>query len=608
MMITEMIFYRKAIELGYHIRPEVQTAIDRGIRPVVNNIYFEKLYSNETSPSAADVRRHYEENIDRYTIPHRLTIQHFQTSEHELHLVEMLMNSENELSQIIQSNSRNRVTAHSNGIIRNVRLNGHIAGIGRDPELDQHIKDMIADKQSIHRHISDTFVANDGWKGPFNTDTGLHYIKILEYTPEFIKPFEDVRAEIENRLNTQSRARFYRNLMTQLNAKYEVKFCDHVFDQVFVTMPDHDGLSTELFSILPHQTENVLITANDESIGMTLGELGRFMGEYVAPGRIKQNRVNIRNMVIRGEIEARMLHLEAAIDNTLEQNIDKFEVIDTRRGVILRSWFNDHVNEISNITPEQRLEYYQQNQAEFTVPHHRRLGQFVLPDQKSANKHRKAITKLLKNSTNQQVSNYIRANGLNPLAVTVFREQFSEELGVEPIIWNDIWKAKVRVPSKVYKKSNSEFVFFYITRDYPESVQPQTVVNATITERIIERDIPAITSQIRSDLYEQYGVIRHLDRLESQLTAEQMFELVSDAQIRFDEINAMFFILHIINEFPDSEYTEDALFMQAYLNAKFQHFDMAIALFESFIETYPEGEMHDKATILLEALREGSFM
>jgi hypothetical protein len=276
--------------------------------------------------------------------------------------------------------------------------------------------------------------------------------------------------------------------------------------------------------------------------------------------------------------------------------------------VILRSWFNDHVNEISNITPEQRLEYYEQNQDEFTVPHHRRIGQFIVSDRKAANRHRKAIADLLRKSTNERVSEYIRANNLNPLAVTVFRDAFSEELGVEPIIWDDIWKAKVRVPSRVFKKSDNEFVFFYVTRDYPEAVQPQTVVNAIITERIIERDIPAITSQIRSDLYEQYGVVRHLDRLVSQLTAEQMFDLVSDAQIHFDETNAIFFIMHIINEYPDSEYTEDALFMQAYLTAKFQHFDRAITLFESFIESYPEGELHEKAAILLEALRDGSFM
>jgi len=102
MMITEEIFYKKALELGIDQREDVQQAIREGIKPVARNIYLQQLMDRDINITSQDIERHYNENIESFTTPPFVTIQHLSADSENVEEINTEIANGTELVQLIE--------------------------------------------------------------------------------------------------------------------------------------------------------------------------------------------------------------------------------------------------------------------------------------------------------------------------------------------------------------------------------------------------------------------------------------------------------------------------------------------------------------------------
>jgi hypothetical protein len=606
-LISEALFYLKAVQEGVDQRPEVLDYIHMRLRPLINLIYFEGLFENETIHDPKRAERYYYENIHRFTEEQRVNIMHLQTSPYELSTVRSSIERGVDFRQLIDTYSINPVTSQQMGVIQNIRLNGFISGIGHDTQLDKHISDAIVSSVVISRHTGDMPVYVTDVHGPFETSTGIHFFKILSYEPQQIEPFEDVKDQIEELLLTQTKGEFYRDLMRKLYARYDVKVSEESLDIV-----NHyiDGIY--VFSLLPQFAGNPLVTGLHPDIEMTLGDLGALLSNIDLRERIPFNERGIRDIILRREINSRVMRVAAGEDNIPELHQDDYLMASTRAGVIREAYFYYDIGDLSRATPEEILYYYENNMDKYTVPAYRSILQFVAKDKKTANTHRKLIAPMLKRNELGRINTHISSQSLNRFEdanlKSVFRDDIIPGLGTDAGYNKRVWSAKVGDLSPIFKNRNNEYVFFTVVREIPQRIIRLTEVEADIADLIYNRKFFENTENKKHTLMDEYGVVRHFDRLISLWTAEELFALAQEAQIAINQSEAIFFLDQIILEYPDTNYGNEASFMKAFLlSENAENRAKAIETLVMLLEKNPSYELRKAAEGVLDALRAGTF-
>jgi hypothetical protein len=603
-MIRENIFLKRAIEEEIDTREETIRGVYRGLRPVVTRLYFEELYANEVAIDAAVVERYYIENIDKFTSPQRTVIQHLQTNAEELSTVQNLIDSGTDFQQLIQTHSKNLVTALDNGIIRNIGSDGFISGIGHDMQLDRHIADAVENRASIQRSIFEEMVHTTDVHGPFETATGIHFFKIMSHIPEHITPFGEIKIEIEENLSNQTRAEFYQSLMARLYERYGVRVFSESFTKVF-----HQVQDREVFTIHPQNFEVLVVTGDHPELVMTLEDLSDLLRNLDLSIRVPFNTRGVRDVILRREIEARVLYLAAQEDNFPGLNHDNLHIQRVTADII-RNHLNRSVADTLHISMEKMLEYYEYNIEKFTTPAHRNILQFVATDRRTARANRRIIAPMLKRNEHGKIVTHIREHSLNTFedgSIKSIRRGVVVP-GIDAAYNAKIWSIKPAVLSNVFKNENDEYVFFYVHNEVDPRIDTFRQVESYINRTIRQQKIHAHFDTLLDELLVEYGVVRHYDRLTSQLTVDEMFALVAEAQERRSFFEALFYLNQIANEYPETTYAYEAHFMQAFIFANsIENAELAIIMFEDLLEKYPDHNLNETALDIIEALKNNTF-
>ena len=582
MMITEQVFYKKALELGYDQNEDVKKAIHDGIKPIANQIYFEELVKKEVKFNPKDAEDHYNKNRASYSIAPKVTIQHLQIDEEDLTKVKSELNNNADFTEIIKTYSKNSHSAGQNGMIQNIRLNGFITGIGQDSQLDKHISDASIDQHLVH--------------GPFITSTGIHFFKKLNYEPTIIRPFSEVKDEIETRLKAQKENQFYTEHIDKLQAKYKVKFHNELLNQYNV------------LSILPEQRDVVIAEGNHPEIKLTLGDIGQILRNAAANERMDINNQSIRDNVIKREIESKVLYAAAQDTKIPEKFKNRTEIQQVYLGNVLNSWYRGEIMGKTEVTRDEILEYYAENTDKYTIPGSKNIRQFVAKDEKAAKKHHKAIARMLNRNQEDRIITLVRKESLNSdadgMLSNIYNNKIIPGLGIDETYNNKVFETKTGQLSDIFRNKDNQVVFFYVVEEIEEKVRPLAEVENSLQSIIQRRKANELFEQTKEILLVEYNVVKHLDRIVSAITPEELFTLAEQAQKKFSFGEAIFYFDQIISDYENSDHAYKAMFMKAFVTAEdLKDKAKAIDVFEELLSKYPNGDLNESAEFMLEALK-----
>jgi parvulin-like peptidyl-prolyl isomerase len=584
LMVTELMFYKRARDLGIDQLDEVKQAIHLGLQPVINSLYFEYILDRDGrfNPDVAEI--FYQNNLSSYTIPPRITIQLAQISRAQQSEVATELAKGTDFEEVIRrfsiSESRSR-----NGIIQNVRLNGFINDVGHDMELNNAIADASIDQDSV--------------VGPVVTENGIYYFKKLSREPAFIRPFSEVRMEIIQRQTMMREGEVYARLTGDLRTKYGLVFHRDRLDRV------------NLHNLAPEDRGIVIAEGRHPDLTLTVAVVSGLLRQAAMNERADIGDPRVQESIINRELESRLVYAAAQEAGFLTRLADHHEVRSVKVGTVLSFYHRYHIMNEVEITQEELLEFYHENAQRYTVPPSRNIRQFVAKDERSARKHRTAINKLLKRNREVEIQALIARESLVPegqgLLSHIYQNNIIPGLGVDEVYNAKVWEQRVSGLSPIFRNRNNQIVFFYVVSEEPAFVRPLHEVEASLMNIIQRNKVNVVFERQKNEMIAAYNVSIHFDRLVSMITPEELFLLAEDAQRRFSFGEAVAVFDQVISEFPDTEHAYRALFMKAFVTAEeVKDRDRAIALFEELLRKYPVGDLNESAQYMLEELKSGS--
>ena len=586
MMVTEQVFYKNAVELGIDQREEVLAGIHTALRPVVNNLYFQEELQKGTKIGAKDVQKFYEDNIQNYTMAPRVSIQHLQVDSEDLDVVlDMLSQADPDFIAIIEEYSRNDNSASTKGLLRNIRLNGFIPGIGADLELEKQIADAEVSEDIIY--------------GPYETSTGIHFFKKLDFEPAVVRSLEEVSDDIESRLVFENEERIFLKHIEDLEKKYNVVILEDIAEQVNV------------YSFTSEIASTKIVQGNHPEISLTAGEY------YQALRQASQERQDIeqksvRDRVLKSEANSRVLYAAAIDAKTLDKYPDNYDVQQVKLGTILNAWYNIEVYDKIVVTEAEILQYYNDNLHRITIPSSRSIRQFVAKNEKEAKKHQKTMQNLLKKNQTDKIIELIRKESQMPdadgLISNIYANGIIPGYGQDTVYNDKVWETKLKTVSPIFKNSRDEIVFFYIDSETEAYVRPIDDMKESMRANVHRQKANEYFEAKKEELMAEYNVVTHYDLLYSKITPEELFALAEDAQRRSAYAEAVTNFDQIIIDFGNTEHAYKALFMKAFILAEnIGDTDGAVQMFEELLSKYPEGELNEAVEFMLESIKSGAF-
>jgi len=583
-LVNEVIFLKKARELGIDKQPAVISQINASLKSVVNELYREEIIDKAGRITEADTEKYYRENLQEYTILPKVTIRHLQVSTANLETVQAEIANGADFQQLIEQYSINTESKANKGIITDIRLNNYITGIGTDEGLTRAISDADLDEEKIY--------------GPYQaTKGGFHFFQKIAYEPATIRSYKSVQSDLMLRLTDRHANSVVLNEIAQNRPKYNIVYHANILDE----NPQYTTRLTD------EQASIVVVESNHPVIRLTLGEAHSIIRQG-AQERIDVSVKPIRDRLINDEIDTLILHAAAIDSGALTRYDSKPEVQQLKTNIILRNYYQQEIVNKVEVSDEEISLLYMQEQSRFTIPASRDIRQFVAKDEKSAKTHRKSIEKFLKKNQVEAIINLIKneskAKDNDGLIEKIYQNKIIPPIGTDEEYNNKVWELNIRQLSPIFHNVKDDIIFFYVVSETPESVRAFEEVEPMLSASIHRRKENELFRETMNNLINEYNVVVHYDRLRNLITPEELFQMAEEAQRRYSYVEAMDIFNSIMRDFPNTQHEYRAMFMKAFITAEdLKQTENAIILFEDFLRKYPEGDLNESANLMLEALQ-----
>ena len=157
-----------------------------------------------------DKQSFYQENLKLFYMNPNITIHYIQTaSEADAKAAIAELNAGASFAEVSDKYNQNTYAKGLKGVIKNIRLNGNIPGLGNDPVLEASIGESIADPVAVI--------------GPVQTDSGWHIFRTVDIIAGRQKEYLEVAPEIEQRMRPAKERDLLDILKNNLIAKYRFR-------------------------------------------------------------------------------------------------------------------------------------------------------------------------------------------------------------------------------------------------------------------------------------------------------------------------------------------------------------------------------------------------
>jgi hypothetical protein len=579
----EEVFAAKAMQLKLNEDPEVVANIETAKKQFLIQEFYKRNITDLVVVTDEDKQQYYEENKKIFYINPNITANIIQLSDEETaqQAVQELRSGKS-FEEVSNLYNINNYIKSLKSVVRNIRLNGNIPGIGNDYELE----DLIAKAQPDTTAIL----------GPYKTTTGWYVFRVVDHQPGYQKTYEEVYSELEQRVKPVVEARLLNDLMTNLKAKYAV-----IVDSTIVTQIDLRNPSQN-----KDIEEQVLVTASAPELTITVKTLLDSFSKLSPQEQLFYTKGGGAKQFLDQELIRNLLYLEAKNQNYEEYIKDDENYQQMQRYYLLQKAYKILVVDSINISSEDTRAYFEAHIQDFTNPSYRTIQVLWFNDEQTAESVRKLYALYTAFDDTTRINNLIETKSTRPnLSILdhIYNNGIITGIGPDKDFCDMVWNNPVGYISPVFKTARGDIVFFQIISETPAQVKSFTEVEPSIYNILRKERQMAQQEKVIQELYEEFNMVLHPERITLQVTADEFFKMADNAAKSRNFNDAIAIYDQIIQHYPNGSDDYRASFMKAFIIAEeLKDEDYALQLFKDFLKKYPQGDLNESAQFMIDSL------
>ncbi len=186
-LMQEELAYLEAKKSDLLSRPEVKKQLEEATRSILVAAYFNEMVDAKARPSDEEMHDYYDAHQDQYTQLETLRAQHvFSTDKQKLEEIkERVVEGGEKFTTMAHMYSEDPMTKGDGGDLGYFNPGGYIRGVGYSKEFT----DALAQMETGQIY------------GPIKWEKGYSLVRINEKQPAVLRPYDEVREEIADRLS-----------------------------------------------------------------------------------------------------------------------------------------------------------------------------------------------------------------------------------------------------------------------------------------------------------------------------------------------------------------------------------------------------------------------
>jgi peptidyl-prolyl cis-trans isomerase C len=213
-LVEEEAIVREARALGLDRTEEFRTEIEQRERDALVRLYYEQVIEAEATPTDAEIEEFYEAHREEYKVPESVWASHILVDTRaEANRIRNRLEGGEDFSEVAKSESKHADTAPRGGEIgAPIQQGSGVRGLGVVPEFVEVCFQLELGQISQ----------------PVKTSMGYHIVRVDRREPETVKPLEEVRQGVLERIKPTRRSEVRDRKMEELKAKYGAVFFENV--------------------------------------------------------------------------------------------------------------------------------------------------------------------------------------------------------------------------------------------------------------------------------------------------------------------------------------------------------------------------------------------
>lgn len=584
MMCVEDIFYQKAKDMNLLNDPAVIEKLNAAKKQVFLQDYYKRNVTSKINLTEADKQSFYAENKKDFYVEPYITILYIQPADES--------KARMALDELKRGVPFDTVSAHYsintyakgiNGMIKNIRLNGYIPGVGNDAALDSIITKSPVDSL---RYL-----------GPLKTVTGWSIIKILEKIEGKQRPYADCTAEIDQKLRPKKEAELLNQIIDKQKLSYKVVIDSTTLNTINLREPQKN-----------QEIENKsVVTSTESSLNMTTKTLLDKFGKLSPQEQMMYVKGGGPVQLVNQEITRTLMYLDASKDKSYEDSLAVNEEFQQSvRYYVLQEAYKRLVVDQLNVTPEEVKEYFNNNKEAYTTPAARKIVVVWCKDQKTAKKALKSFTKAIKKHNQKLLAEVINKYSMKPEQDTLdnlYQNGVVTGIGPDQNLSDLIWSTPVNGVSPIVKSDRNDILFFSVIEERPAFVKSFVEVEQRVTGQLKKEKEKTQMETVKEQLFTQYNMRKYPEKLSIKLSADELFEMADNSSRQRKYKDSILYYDQIIKFYPNGKDDYKATFMKAFLvSEEMSDKEEGLKLFREFLQKYSTGELNESAQYMIDEL------
>lgn len=581
---VEQAFMAKALQMKLDTDPEVLEKIAAGDRQFLIQEYYKRNVADLLVVTDADKQRYYDENKAAfYQFPY-LSINYIQAEDEASAQAALKeLRAGKAFAAVSDKYNINTYAKGLKGVVKNIRLNGNIPGVGNDLALEKYITDAPADSTIFN--------------GPYKTATGWHIFAKTEHIPGRQKDFQEVLPELEQRTRPGVESRMLKELTDRLKLKYNVVVDTTRVGEIDLTDPAKNA-AIENVSLISSTTPELNITVKD--ILTSFSKLSQQEQMFIGKGEGAKQ-------LLDQELIRTLLFVDAKNQNYKQYLTANEEYQQMKRYYILNSAYRKLVVDTVTVSSEDARVYYDAHLADFTTPANRSIEALWFAHEKTAKSVLKKYTKLVKKGDTAGINKLIAKYSTKPaqaLLENIYNNGIVTGIGPDEAFCKMVWDNPVGFVSPVFKSARGDILFFRTLKEVPPVVQGFTETEPRIYGNLKKERETARQEEVTAQLFAEFHMVKYPERLKLELSAEELFTMADNSARQRNFNDSITYYDQIIKSFPNGNDDYRASFMKAFTVAEeLKNETLAVQLFQDFLKKYPTGDLNESAQFMLDTLQ-----
>lgn len=580
---TEEAFYMKALKMGVDKDPTVLERIKSTEKRFLIQEYYKRKVTDLVVLTDDELHKYYNDNLSSFYLNPYITIEHIQVkdeAEGKLAMQELAKGLS--LAEVSDKYNQNTYSKGLKGIIKNIRLNTNIPGIGNDAALEELIRNAEVNPATF--------------AGPVKTDTGWHIFRVTESIPGRQKTYEEVKSELEQRYRPTKERQMLDEMIANLKTKYNVTVDTALTAKIDMKVRvNNDSLYT-----LP------VIDSPNPALKITVAQLLATYDKIPPQEQLMITKGGGAQQLVEQELMQNLIHVEALAGNYGQYITENADLKAAKRSFILRKAYEQLVVNNVSVTKDEIAARYQKDIEQYANPAYRSIEALFFENKKIANKAWRQYNSAKKGKNEKKMQSIIKKYSLQP-ANAILDYQYNNGIvtgvGPDADFSKMIWSNPVGYLSPVFTSAKGNLVFFRILNESPKTYKPLTDNESKIEAVLKKEKEKTKQDEVTEQLFVELNMRKYPEKFSSLLTAEELFTQADDSARQRNFKDAINFYDQIIKSYKNGTDDYKASFMKAFLIAEeMKNTEQALQLFKDFLKTYPTGDLNESARFMIDTL------